>query len=208
MEKFSLKDKIFIAIAEFVILCVIKFIYFTCKKTFSHTQLYEKPNLVVFWHQKLALMSYAYTHWWSRANKKGKVIISSHKDGEIIARIIKHFEIGAIRGSTTRGGARVVARALKDIENGIYLIITPDGPNGPKFSVSDGTIYLAQKKHLKIQVLNYEASKFWEFNSWDKMILPKPFCTINFYLSEPFDIENLQMSQAKALIKSKMFQTN
>lgn len=205
MEKFSLKDKIFIIIAEFLILCVIKFIYFTCKKRFIGTELYEKPNLVVFWHQKIALMCYAYTHWWSRAGKKGKVIISAHKDGEIIARVVRHFGIDALRGSTTRGGARVVAKAIKDVKNGTYLIITPDGPNGPKFSVSDGAVYLAQKQHLKIQALNYEATKFWRFNSWDEMILPKPFSTINFYLSEPFDVENLGISEAKELIKSKIF---
>lgn len=153
------------------------------------------------------MMSFAYRHWWSKAfnkQKQGKVIISDHKDGEIITQIISKFGIGAIRGSSSKGGARALINAFKEIRNGVDVIITPDGPRGPKHSVADGAVIIAQKQHLEIYALNYEASKFWQFKSWDEMILPKPFSTIYYSLSKPFSVENLELDAAKEKIKNEL----
>ena len=154
------------------------------------------------------MMSFAYRHWWSKAfnkQKQGKVIISDHKDGEIITQIISKFGIGAIRGSSSKGGARALINAFKETRNGVDVIITPDGPRGPKHSVADGAVIIAQKQHLEIYALNYEASRFWQFKSWDEMILPKPFSTIYYSLSKPFSVENLELDAAKEKIKNELF---
>lgn len=153
-------------------------------------------------------MSFAYTRWWRRDHgdkKQGKVIISDHKDGEIITRIISHFGIGAIRGSSSKGGARALINAFNEIKNDTDVIITPDGPRGPLHSISDGAVVIAQKKNLEIYLLNYEASRFWQLGSWDKMIIPKPFSTINFSLSEAINIQNLELDEAKNLLKQELF---
>lgn len=41
---------------------------------------------------------------------------------------------------------------------------------------------------------------FWEFKSWDKMILPKPFTHLVYRLSDPLDISNLDKDQAKSFL--------
>lgn len=57
-----------------------------------------------------------------------------------------------------------------------------------------------KKKELKIRILNYEANRFWEFKSWDKMIMPKPFSRITYSLSEPLDILSLDKEKAKEFL--------
>lgn len=200
------KRATFINLAVYIIYFLIWLIFLTCKKTYSNTNLIPAPCVVLFWHGRLAMMSFAYRRWWSKADKerRGKVIISDHKDGEIITRVIKFFKIGTIRGSSSKGGAKALIEAFREIKNGVDVIITPDGPRGPLHSVADGAVIIAQKQNVKIQILNYEASSFWQFKSWDKMILPKPFSTINFTLSEPFSVANLSLEEAKELIKQKM----
>ncbi len=54
--------------------------------------------------------------------------------------------------------------------------------------------------------LNAKPTHYWQFNSWDKFIVPKPFGTIHFYVSEPFSIDGLEMEEAKRVIKEKLLQ--
>lgn len=208
MEKSKIKNSILLFLAEYLILFFIWLIYLTCKKKFSNTRLPDKPCVVVFWHGRLAMMSFAYRKWWLKDyknQKKGEVIISTHKDGEIITRVISHFKIGSIRGSSSKGALKALKEAFLKINSGIDVIITPDGPRGPLHSIADGAVVIAQKKDLDVYVLNYEASRFWKFKSWDEMILPKPFSKINYSLSKPIDIRNLSLEDAKEKLKNELF---
>ncbi len=154
------------------------------------------------------MMSFAYRRWWLRdfgSKRRAKVIISDHKDGEIITRVISHFGIGAIRGSSFKGGARALMGAIKEIKNGTDVIITPDGPRGPLHSVADGAVILAQRLNLGIYALNYEASSFWKFRSWDEMVLPKPFSRINYSLSAQLNLTGLSFDAGKEAIRQLLF---
>ncbi|AXP08188.1 lysophospholipid acyltransferase family protein [Campylobacter hepaticus] len=175
------------------------FIFLTCKKYYKGKKVDNKPNVILFWHGKLALMPFAFKYY-RQKDKKAYVMISYHKDGEQIAKIIKLFRLHTVRGSTSKGGSKVLRAAFKVLEQNDDIVITPDGPRGPYHSISDGSISLAQKKGLKIRILNYEANRFWEFKSWDKMILPKPFSKITYSLSEPLDISHLNKEEAKEFL--------
>lgn len=174
-------------------------IFLSCKKKYKGGKIDHKPYVILFWHGKLALMPFAFKHY-RQKDKKAYVIISYHKDGEQIAKIIKLFSLNAVRGSTSKGASTALRAAFKVLEQNDDIILTPDGPRGPYHSISDGSIILAQKKGLKIRILNYEASRFWEFKSWDKMILPKPFSKITYSLSEPLDILSLDKEKAKEFL--------
>ena len=208
MEKLSLKKRLFFRVVEYLIFILIWCIFLTCRVKFTPTKLPEKPCVVVFWHGRLAMMSFAYRRWWLRdfgSKRCAKVIVSDHKDGEIITRVISHFGIGAIRGSSFKGGARALMGAIKEIKNGTDVIITPDGPRGPLHSVADGAVILAQRLSLDIYALNYEASSFWKFRSWDEMVLPKPFSRINYSLSAPLNLEGLDLEAGKEAIRQLLF---
>nr|WP_314218623.1 lysophospholipid acyltransferase family protein [uncultured Campylobacter sp.] len=207
MDKLSLKKRLFFRASEYLIFILIWCIFLTCRVKFTPTKLPEKPCVVVFWHGRLAMMSFAYRRWWLRdfGKRRAKVIISDHKDGEIITRVISHFGIGAIRGSSFKGGARALMGAIKEIKSGTDVIITPDGPRGPFHSVADGAVILAQRLNLDIYALNYEASSFWKFRSWDEMVLPKPFSRINYSLSTPLNLTGLSLDAGKEAIRQLLF---
>ena len=201
------KRSVFINLAPRIIYFFIWIIFLTCKKSFSKTNLTNEPCVVLFWHGRLALMSFAYVHWWTNGQnpqRRAKVMRSDHKDGEIIARVISFFGIGAIRGSSSKGAVKALAQSFRELKGGTDVIITPDGPRGPYHSVADGAVVIAQKQNAQIQILNYEASKFWQLKSWDKMIIPKPFSKISYTLSPPFSVMDMALEDARELIKKEM----
>ena len=181
---------------------LVRIIYFTNKKVYHHPKDDGKPLIICMWHGDL--MSQPYNYFAFRKNGTVKAMISHNKDGEIITKLVSNFKIGAVRGSSSKGAAKVLITALKELKSGNDIAITPDGPRGPRYSVADGIIALAQKSDSNVVCFNTVPTKYWQFKSWDKFILPKPFGRIDFYISEPFDIKNMEFEQAREFIKEKM----
>ncbi len=184
---------------------LIRLLYLSCKKEFHLPRNVPKePFIVAFWHGELLMMPYLYKK--IRPKHPIAVMISEHFDGELIAKTIAFFGFSSIRGSSKKGGARVLIQALKKMDRGFDVAITPDGPRGPRWSVAPGIVALAQKKCSPIIAFHYEASSFWQLKSWDGFIIPKPFSTLTFVASEPFSVSHMQMEEAKAFIKKQMLQ--
>ncbi|MDZ7819217.1 MAG: lysophospholipid acyltransferase family protein [Aliarcobacter sp.] len=140
----------------------------------------------------------------ARPNGIVKTMISQSKDGEIIAKVYSLFGIDSIRGSSSKGATKALISTIREIKSGVDVALTPDGPRGPRHTVADGVIAIAQKSSARIVVLNSKPSSYWQFNSWDKFVLPKPFGKIDFYMSEPFNINDLEFEEARNFIKDKM----
>jgi hypothetical protein len=178
---------------------LIRIIYFTSKKHFHMPHVIpQEPVIFAFWHGDLLLQPYLYYQF--RKTPKAKVLISDHFDGQIIARIMTFFNLGTIHGSTTRGGAKVLIQGLKSLSDGYDIGITPDGPKGPRYTVSDGVVVMAQKREAKVIVYSCVPSRYWQLGSWDRFMIPKPFCTLNFYASEPLVLDGMNMDEAKEYI--------
>ncbi len=87
------------------------------------------------------------------------VLISRHADGELIARTIRAFGFEAVRGSTSRGGARALREMIAMANRGADLAVTPDGPRGPRGIVKRGVIEMARQTGLPIFPVVFGASK-------------------------------------------------
>lgn len=184
---------------------LIRFIYLTNRKRFHLPQTFStEPVIIAFWHGNLIMQMYTYYQF--RKNPKINILISDHFDGEIIAKIGTYFHLGTIRGSSRRGGAKALMQGLKSLSSGYDIGITPDGPKGPRHEISDGVVIMAQKRHAKVIAYSWKASSYWQFKSWDHFTVPKPFGTIDFYASEPIDLEGLEMEAAKELVKTKLME--
>jgi lysophospholipid acyltransferase (LPLAT)-like uncharacterized protein len=179
---------------------LIRFLRLTNKINFhSPEKIGEEPIVFACWHGELLMLPYLYSHY--RKTPRGKVLISNHFDGELISRTIKHFGFGTLAGSTTRNAARVLIQSIKAIKEGYDIGITPDGPKGPRGEVADGIIVMAQKTKAKIVLVEIKPTKFWQLNSWDKFVIPKPFGTINYYSTQELDISQMSLEDARVLIK-------
>jgi len=110
-------------------------------------------SIVCFWHGRLLMMPFA------NRRGKGKVLISRHRDGEFIARIIKYFGLDSIRGSYRKGSISSLREILSDLKNGFDVAITPDGPKGPRYVVKNGIIELGRLTGKTIIPITYSASK-------------------------------------------------
>jgi len=183
---------------------ILYFIYFTCKKRyhFDKTKVNNTPSIFVFWHGELMFMPFGYRDY--RKSKNIDVVVSKHHDGEIATRILHLLGGGSIRGSSTRGGAQALKGALKSLKNKRDVGITPDGPKGPRYSVADGAVVLAQKKNIPIIAMNCRASRAWRLKSWDRFSIPKPFCTLDYYYSDPFYVTDDTLELAKDKIKERL----
>ena len=201
------RKKIFryLALAILPIICaqIIRILYFSGKKTFHLPQeIPEEPFIVVFWHGDMLFQPFLYYRLRKKPNIK--VIISSHFDGKIIAKIISYLKLDTIHGSSSKNAARVLISAIKALKKGEEVAITPDGPKGPRYEVADGVVVMAQKTNSKLIIFSCQADRYWQFNSWDRFVIPKPFAKLDFYASEPMDISGMDKEDAKKLIKEKL----
>jgi len=197
------KKNLSIAIVPFFLQLIVRFIYLTNKKVYHYPIPMDNENFILaFWHGDLIMQPLNYQSF--KKNGLVRVIISEHSDGEIIRRTVEHLGIGSLSGSSTRGGAKALLGAIKALQNGVDVAITPDGPKGPKNSIADGIVMIAQKTNAKVVCFGSKSSKFWQFNSWDDFTIPKPFGTIDLYTSEPFSLEGLSLEEAKEKIKINM----
>ena len=189
-----------------IIYILMWFIYLTCKKYWHFKGKFPKSSVVVaFWHGELLMAPFVYRKF--ETKRKISVIISDHFDGEIIARVITLFGMKSIRGSTRKGAAKALIAALNSIKNrGENIGITPDGPKGPRHSISDGVIAIAQKSNAPIIIINCRPSNFWQASSWDRFTIPKPFSRIDFYASEPIYVDSMSKEEAKSYIKDRMLE--
>jgi lysophospholipid acyltransferase (LPLAT)-like uncharacterized protein len=109
--------------------------------------------ILAFWHAQQLMIPLGYR------GKGSHVLISQHGDGEIIARIIARFGHDAVRGSSTRGGAGALRALIKLGRAGKDLVVTPDGPKGPRQVAKLGVIQLAKATGLPIVPLAFACSK-------------------------------------------------
>jgi len=145
------------------------------------------------------MLPYLYRHY--RKTPHAKVLISSHFDGKLISKTIKYFGLGTLAGSSNRNAARVLIQAIKTIKEGYDIGITPDGPKGPRHEVADGIIVMAQKTKAKIVLVEIKPTKYWQLNSWDKFVIPKPFGTLHYYATSELDISSMELEEAREVIK-------
>jgi lysophospholipid acyltransferase (LPLAT)-like uncharacterized protein len=145
------------------------------------------------------MLPYLYLRY--RKPPHAKVLISPHFDGKLISKTIKYFGLDTVAGSSDKNPVKALIQAIKALKEGYDIGITPDGPKGPRHEVADGIIVMAQKAKAKIILVEVKCTRYWQFNSWDRFTVPKPFGTIHYYASNEIDIQGMPIEAARALLK-------
>lgn len=146
----------------------------------------NKSHILTTWHGRILLLPFSW-------NKKLKMnaLVSIHRDGMIIANILKRFGINIIGGSSTQNSKAAALGLMKKLNQDEPICIIPDGPRGPRMKMTMSPIYYAHKTGKPIFFATFNTTNKITFNSWDKMILPLPFAKKTIVMvSEPYFIDN------------------
>ncbi|MGE3819432.1 MAG: lysophospholipid acyltransferase family protein [Isosphaeraceae bacterium] len=139
-----------------------------------------------------------------------RILISKHADGELIALVAQWLGFGVVRGSTNRGGGKALVE-LWDCGKTSHLVITPDGPRGPRRSVQPGTIALASHSGLPIVPVGVGFSRCWRARSWDRFAVPVPFSRVVFVAGEavsvPPGLDRDALEHYRTLIERRLLAT-
>ena len=115
-------------------------------------------------------------------------LVGAHRDGSWVANVLRAVGIGSVRGSSSRGGARA-ARALINDTRGHHIVMTPDGPRGPRHELKDGLAFVASRTEKEVVPTAFSATRSWMFpGSWTDLMIPKPFSRVFLLTGEPVRI--------------------
>jgi len=140
--------------------------------------------IFAFWHGRILPA----TLFW---RDRGIVVMTSENfDGEWIARIITRFGYGVARGSTSRGGARALARLRREMRAGKPAAFALDGPRGPALRAQPGAVWLAGLTGNPIVPFHIEAARYWVAKGWDQTQMAKPFSPVAIAIGEPLRVSS------------------
>jgi lysophospholipid acyltransferase (LPLAT)-like uncharacterized protein len=128
--------------------------------------------IYTLWHGELLPLL------WHHRSQGVAVVISEHRDGEIIARIAESLGYATIRGSTSRGAGRALIGVIRTIAQGHDVAVTPDGPRGPAHVFAPGAAIAAQRSGAVLIPVRADATWAWRLKSWDRFVIPKPFARV------------------------------
>lgn len=168
----------------------------------------RKPFIIAFWHGRLLILP---AMWPTSA--KISMLISMHRDGELIARAIGYFGHGTVRGSAARegsnkdrGGAAALRGMLRALRANEYVGITPDGPRGPRMRSSDGIVTVARASGAPVIPCSYGARSRRVLGTWDRFIIPLPFTRGVIVWGEPIyvarDADGASLETARLAVEA------
>ena len=135
-----------------------------------------------FWHDRIFPGTYFF-------RRRGIVIMTSRSfDGEYIARFIQRLGYGAVRGSSTRGGAAALVELARLVRRGCPAGFSIDGPRGPRHVAKMGAVLLAKKTGQPVLPFGVNAERFWSLKSWDRMQIPVPFSRVTVRFAPPIRV--------------------
>jgi lysophospholipid acyltransferase (LPLAT)-like uncharacterized protein len=127
---------------------------------------YSGQKIFVFWHEYMLCPLYL------RGNCNLAMLVSQHRDAEVLGRIAYHMGFETVRGSSYRGGVAALREIIR--KNGrMNLAITPDGPRGPRRTLAPGAIFLASKLGLPLVCTGMGYDRPWRMGTWDRFAIPR-----------------------------------
>ncbi len=179
-----------------VIYCYVCLVFYTSRKHMVGYQsvldnaAQHKRQIFLFWHGRIALMAFL----------KPKVqdtylVASRHRDGQLIAALMRYFNIIIIEGSSRRkgsnkdrGGRKALLEAIQRLNQSYALAITPDGPRGPRMRLGGHIVDIAKKTGAEIIPISFSSTRGILFNSWDRFFLPLPFGRVHYFIGKPVPV--------------------
>jgi len=165
-----------------------------------------EPRLIwLFWHNRLFLIPWLLQR--KLPQRPGSALTSASKDGDYLATFIERFNVRPIRGSSSRRGVAALFEMKKNLETGIDVGITPDGPRGPRYHLNPGVVTLAQKTGVQIMPVGVEYTSYWQLRSWDGFMIPKLFSSAKIVLGERYTVQKTDTPEGFEAERARLEET-
>jgi lysophospholipid acyltransferase (LPLAT)-like uncharacterized protein len=162
-----------------------------------------RPIIACFWHGRMLMMIYAW-----RWRERRQMLISRHRDGQLIADIIARFGVSTVMGSSSRGGTPAVRELLAILKAGESIGITPDGPRGPRMRAQIGAVRLAQLSGAPLFPVTFGVRPRRMLSSWDRFIVVFPYARGVVIYGEPIEVPRdagaEQLEGIRALLERRL----
>ena len=153
-----------------------------------------QPVIYVLWHRHLLPITLLHR------GEGIAAIVSQNRDGTILATAMDRWGYRTLRGSTSKGGSRAFREAIRVLESGGELAITPDGPRGPAGVFSPGAIEAARRTAVPVIAMSAQSKRCWRLNSWDRFEIPYPFTRVTVRYSEPMVLDSMGPEEATRVV--------
>ena len=183
-----MKSKTVIVCVSCVIYLYSKLAGLTCRwKCVGVNETKEKIKdtnaIFVGWHSRATMMPFFQDKFLKR---NMAALVSPHQDGQLIANLLKFYDITPINGSSNENQRQSALGLMRAILNGYDVFISPDGPRGPRMRMKKTPIYYAQKTGKPIVCVCYSNNPGLIIsNAWDKTMVTLPFAKGVLSLTEP-----------------------
>jgi len=152
-----------------------------------------RPYVLLCWHEALLPVM------WHHRHRGIAALVSEARDGQYLSSFAGSLGYGLIRGSSTRGGRRALRAAIRALEQGTPVGITPDGPRGPRRIAKPGAVTAAARSGAVVLPVHADAWPAWRARSWDRFLVPAPFATVRVAYGEPFEVATGDVAEEAAL---------
>jgi len=162
----------------------------------------------VAWHNRVVILPEFYRQ--HLFHRPGTVMTSDSRDGRVIAEVMATYEVRAVHGSSSKGGRQALLGAVRAIRQGRELVVTPDGPRGPRYELEPGLIKLAQITGAPLFLVGLRPRSSWRLEkSWDRLHIPRPFSTVDVELP-PLEIIDpaAEVESERQRIEQRMIEIN
>lgn len=167
------------------------------KEIIENLERQNQNYVLAFWHGTMLLP------WYVNRNKNFSALTSLSKDGDLLAKQLKHWNYNVIRGSSHKGGDVALGIMVDCAKNKYSIAITPDGPTGPPRKFKAGAVITAKKSRIPLVLAGVGFSNKKVLKSWDSFQVPMPFSKAKIIYSEPIIIDaNLDFNETDMIIKS------
>ena len=156
----------------------------------------KRPHVFLLWHEALLPLL------WQHRHQGVAIVVSEARDGQYLSDLALKLGYGAVRGSSTRGGARALLGAVRQLQAGRAVAFTPDGPRGPRRELKPGVIAAAQRGGGAIVPIHAEADRAWRLHSWDRFMIPKPLARVRITYGLPFEVAEGEEGLAEGLVRA------
>jgi len=143
------------------------------------------PVIFVLWHNRIPFLAGGFPR---HMCKRVAVMISASRDGEYATTFIRHFGLQVVRGSSSRRGAQALRELKRALDDGVAAVLTLDGSRGPRYEVQPGVALLSYACSVPVVPVSMNAPSRWEFRSWDRTQIPKPFSRVEVRIGTPVSL--------------------